>query len=132
MRRHLTTAALAALVISGFALLVALLMPATAGAVVQTQAPSAAPQVAAPALPPAAGASATEEPSAFLTALVGPATDLTAAQAGDLLAAADRVCEGAAAGVPVMDMADALAGELALTDEEARHLVNTAATVHCR
>lgn len=66
----------------------------------------------------------------LLTALA-PGSDLAPDTAAALLAAADRVCEGVTAEVPVVDMANALTVELSLTDEEARTFVNTAATVHC-
>jgi hypothetical protein len=118
MRRHLTTALLFAAVTLGFAALAATLLP------------TAAERPAVVELAPALRSTAAE-PSPFLVALLGDGTHLDAAQVEELTAAADRVCEGVTADVPVMVMADTLAGELSLTDEEARHLVNTAATVHC-
>lgn len=110
-----TAAALLALIGAAVALIAALLMPNPASA------------VSAPAPVPA---TATGELDGFLAALA-PSTDLSPEQAADLLAAADLVCEGVTAEVPVMVMADTLAADLGLTDEEARHLVNTAATVYC-
>lgn len=132
MTRAATTSVLTALLLAAFAGLAVLLLPASAGAVTATD-HGQPPVVAATALPPGAVAPAqADAPDAFLAALLGPATDLAPGQAETLTAAADRVCEGFTAGVPVVVMADRLSAELGLTDEEARHLVNTAGTVHCR
>lgn len=76
-------------------------------------------------------AAATVEAPAPLLVALAPASDFTPEHAAVLVEAADRVCEGATAGVPVVEMADRLVVELSLTDEEARTFVNTAATVHC-
>jgi hypothetical protein len=124
MRRHATTAVLAAAVLTAFAALAAILLPASAGAVQPAQRPATV------ELAPAMHSTATTG-SPFLTALVGPGTDLTEGQAAELIAAADRVCEGFTAGVPVAVMSTTLMTELSLTGEEARHLVNTAAVLHC-
>lgn len=67
----------------------------------------------------------------FLVELVGPGTDLAPAQAAALLAAADTVCEGFTAGVPVAIMSTTLMNDLNITGTEARDLVNLAATTHC-
>lgn len=102
-----------ALVLAGFALIAVALMPSSpARAVAATEAPAAV------------------EVDPFLVALA-PGTHFAPEHADALLAAADRVCEGVTAEVPVVDMANALAESLGLTDEEARDFVNTAATVHC-
>lgn len=122
MSRHATvTALLFTAVAAAFGLLAAVLMPAGPAQAVQERPAAAA---AAEAQAPAAA------PDPFLVALMGPGTGIPA-NAEELLAAADRVCGGIAAEVPVMVMADALTVELSLTDEEARHFVNTAATVRC-
>jgi hypothetical protein len=60
-----------------------------------------------------------------------PATELTLDQAREVIAAADRVCEGMTAGVPLMDMADALTVDLGLTDTEAHDFVKAAAQLNC-
>jgi hypothetical protein len=119
--RAARTAAAFALLLAAFGVLAALLMPAPAAHALQEgPAPAAEPQTPdAPA-------------DAFLTALVGPGTDLTPQQAADLTAAADRVCEGFyVADVPVAVMTDGLMRELTLTGEEARHLIDTATAVRC-
>lgn len=113
--RTLSTVVLAALTLAGFALLVALLVPADAGAVQ----PAPVALVQAPALD--------EDP--FLGALLGDAG--LPANAEDLSLAADRVCEGVTAEVPVVVMADAIAAEFSVDDEQAREFVNLAATVRC-
>jgi hypothetical protein len=115
-RRTSALAALALLVLTlvGLALM---LRPAPAEAV-------------QPAPAPAVVHVTPETPDAFLRTLVGDGTHLPP-NAEELSLAADRVCEGITAGVPVMVMADTAAAQLALTDEEARHLVNTAAVTRC-
>jgi hypothetical protein len=90
----------------------------------------AAPAAPAPAVQVQTLTAPAPAADAFLMALVGPGTEVPA-NAEELLLAADRVCEGVTAEVPVMVTADTLAAELGLTDEEARHLVNTAAVTHC-
>jgi hypothetical protein len=83
---------------------------------------------AAPALPTLPGYDAADP---FVVALLGPDTDASPERVVELLLAADRVCEGFTAEVPVVDLADTVAEELSLTDEEARAFVNTAGTVRC-
>jgi hypothetical protein len=68
---------------------------------------------------------------ADLVALLPEGTDFTPGMLTEVRAAADRVCEGVTAGVPVMVMADTLAVEQGLTDPEARHFVNQAALGYC-
>jgi hypothetical protein len=60
-----------------------------------------------------------------------PGTDLTLDQAREVVLAADRVCDGMTAGVPLMDMADTLTVDLGLTDTEAHAFVRSAAQVNC-
>lgn len=120
MTRHATTAAALAAVLAGFVVLAGLLMPAPAAEAAQAP-PAAAVQVQTPV---------TAE-DAFLAALLGPGTGIPA-NADALLIAADLVCEGITAEVPVMVMADGTAADLSLTDEEARHFVNTAAVTWCQ
>lgn len=120
MSRHATvTALLFTAVVAAFGILAAVLMPAAPAQAVQERAVTAV-QVQGPAA----------APDAFLVALVGPGTEVPA-NAEELLLAADRVCEGFTAEVPLVVMADALTVELSLTDEEARHFVNTAGVIHC-
>jgi hypothetical protein len=113
---HARTLAAFALVVAAFATLATILTSGTPATALQ-----AAPAVETP----------TVQVDPFLVSLVGAGVDLPADHAAELLLAADRVCEGITAEVPVVDMADALVRDLGLTDEEARHFVNTAAMVHC-
>jgi hypothetical protein len=92
--------------------------PSTADAV-QAPAVEVAPAVEAPALD--------EDP--FLLALLGDAG--LPENAEELLLAADRVCEGVTAEVPVVVMADTVAAEFSVDDEQAREFVNLAATIRC-
>jgi uncharacterized protein involved in copper resistance len=56
-----------------------------------------------------------------------PGTEVTPERAQQLAEAADRVCEGVAAQVPVVDMAATLSADLGLDDTEARTFVAVAA-----
>lgn len=112
------TAAAFALVVAGFAILANLLLPADAPAAVAEAPAVVAVETPAPAVDP-------------LLAALAPSTDLAPEQAARLLDAADRVCEGLTAGVPVAIMSTDLMHDLSLTGEEARDLVNTAALIHC-
>jgi hypothetical protein len=115
-RPAVTALAFAAVLALG-ALLAAVLMPnPTAQAAPAVEVAEVAPVVAEPAAP-------------FLVALLGDSG--TPENAGELLLAADRVCEGLTAGVPVVVMADGIAAEFGVDDEQARHFVNTAGVVHC-
>jgi hypothetical protein len=121
------TLAAFALVVAAFAALASILtsgvpahaVQAPAPVVVQAPAVQAAPVVEEPALD--------EDP--FLGALLGDAG--LPANALDLSYAADRVCEGMTAGVPLLDMADAVAGEFSVDDEQAHEFVRLAATIRC-
>ncbi len=125
MSRTARTAAALLILAAALAGLVALLMPSPAAHAAQEPAPATW-----------QADTAAEPADAFLAALA-PATDLSPAQAAALTEAADRVCEGLTAQVDLLTMQNALtAAPLPglngpLTDEEARHLVNTAAVVHC-
>ncbi len=66
----------------------------------------------------------------FVVALM-PGTEVSPARARALLTAADRVCEGLVAEVPVVVMADSIAARFGVDDTQARHFVNLAATSHC-
>lgn len=121
MRRHATTLVLFAAVVGALAALAALLLPAAAGATQPTQRP--APVTVAPAVHAA--------PDAFLTALLGDATDLAPGQGEQLLEAADRVCEGITAQVPEGFMIRTVSEEQGVTLEEAHQFVETAMSVHC-
>jgi Protein of unknown function (DUF732) len=109
-----------ALLIAAVALLADLLLPADPAARADTPAPAAQERTATLSGPDAA----------FLSVLA-PGTELEPGQAAALVEAADRVCEGVTAAVPVVVMADTVAADLGLSDTEARHLVNTAATTRC-
>jgi hypothetical protein len=87
---------------------------------------------AIPAAQPAADADAlTGADAAFLAELFGPATGYTPAQGAELVHAAHRVCEGVAAGVPVVDMATVLTADHGMTDDEARAFIALAADAYC-
>jgi hypothetical protein len=62
---------------------------------------------------------------------LAPDQDLTEAQATEVLLAADRVCEGMQAGVPLMDMAIEVQASQGLTGVEAHDFVKRAAQAHC-
>jgi len=78
-----------------------------------------APVVEAPAL--------ADDP--FLGALLGDAG--LPENAEELSLAADRVCEGFTAEVPLVVMADTIAVEFGVDDEQAREFVNLAGTIRC-
>lgn len=67
-----------------------------------------------------------------MAALVGEGVGYTAQQAEALTTAADLVCEGITAEVPMVDMSTFLVADYGLTDDEARTFVANAATTHCR
>lgn len=116
MSRSTVTAALFTGVTAAAVGLSALLLSATG--------PQAAPAAAATAPAPAYSVPALAEELA-------PGADLTVAQADALTLAADRVCEGLTAEVPVMVLADTLVTQQGLSDEEARDFVHAAAAGHC-
>jgi hypothetical protein len=117
--RHAVTALVLLAVAALLGLMAALLMPAPPAQAVQAP-PTPATQPVTPA----------DTGDAFLAALA-PATDLPADTAAALTEAADRVCEGFTAGVPVAVMTTTLMGELSLTGEEARTLVGVATSTRC-
>lgn len=122
MIRHATTALLAAAVVLAFAALAAVLLPADPAAAVQAPAVSAAAAVQVQEPAPAA--------DPFLAALA-PSSDFTPEQAAALSSAADRVCEGFTADVPVVVMEETLGAELHLTPAEAHSFVAAAAEARC-
>lgn len=67
----------------------------------------------------------------FVAAVVGPGTDLAPGQALELVYAGHRVCEGFTAGVPMIDLADALVAEFGVTDEDARAFITLADEFYC-
>jgi hypothetical protein len=90
-----------------------------------------APGAPAQADPPAPAAEErTATLSGFLPALA-PDSDFTPAQAEALTLAADRVCDGFTADVPVVVMVDTLMADLGLTGPEARRLVEVAGVEVC-
>jgi len=113
---HARTLAAFALVVAAFAVLASILTSGT-------------PAVALQAAPPAVEALAPVEVDPFLRDLLGDAG--IPANADELLLAADRVCEGVTAGVSVAEMSTVTMRDLGITGEEARHLVNLAATTRC-
>jgi len=96
-----------------------------------------APTAAAPAVAVVEQMHAVETPSGLgtdfglVTVALGEGTDFTQAQVDEILLAADRVCEGITAGVPVVVMADTLVQTQGIGDEAARDFVNLAATTRC-
>lgn len=106
------------------------LLAALAGVVVLL-APAAPAPIAAPPAAPAPVVEPVEPVDPFVASLVGPGTDLAPGQADELLALAARVCDGFAADVPVVVLADALTVSHGFTDEEARTFVNAAGVQVC-
>ncbi len=110
--------------------LVALAIALALGAVLGVAAsPSTADAVQAPASAVVVESALDDDP--FLVALLGEATGLPA-NADELSLAADRVCEGFAAGVPLVSMTDRIAVEFGVDDEESRRFVNLAGVTRCR
>lgn len=65
-----------------------------------------------------------------LSAAFGDA-DFTEAQTQEVWLAADRICEGYTAGVPLMVMADQLVAEQGITDEQAHDFVRLVVQTRC-
>ncbi len=114
---------------SAAALAAVALVLAVAAILAVALAPNPGAQAAQPG--PALTAEAPTAVDPFLATLLGEGTEAPA-NAGELLAAADRVCEGLTAGVDLLTMQDGIAAEFAVSDEDARRFVNVAASSHCR
>lgn len=117
-----------AVLVGGFALIAALLMPA-AGSAARVAAPVA---VAAHRISlelPARPQVAASDDLVGLT--LGTGTDYTQAQADEISQAGDRVCEGFRAGVPVVEMERTLVAAENLTDVQAHQFVLNAHTLRC-
>jgi hypothetical protein len=114
-RSALTLTALALFLAAG-AVAAVLALPNTDAAAVQVPAPV----VKAPA----------EQLDPFLVALIGEGVDFPA-NADELSLAADRVCEGLTAEVPLVYLADGIADEFGVDDTEARRFVNLAGVIRC-
>lgn len=99
--------------------------------VAAADAPPAAIAEPAPAPADVLASSVTGVDAEFVAAVVGPDTDLAPGQALELVYAGHRVCEGFTAGVPMVDLADALVAELAVTDEDARAFITLADEYYC-
>lgn len=118
--------AVAALVLCAIAAAMITALVATANGSVRTAEPAPAAVEVAPAMH--AVQAAPVDP--FLV-ILAPGTDFAPEQAQELTYAADRVCEGQTAEVPVPVMVDTLVRDQGMTLDEATHFVNTALSVHC-
>lgn len=80
------------------------------------------------AVPAAAAVDVSDQ---LVLAAVGAGADVSAAQVTDIHLAADRVCEGFVAGVPVTTMEQVVAGEQGLTLGAAHAFVEAVHAVQC-
>jgi hypothetical protein len=109
------------LLVGAFALMTSLLTASPAQAVQDTT-----PVTQVVQADPGPGGSTADLPGDRVRYLVPNATDLTPDQQRAVLAAADRVCEGKAAGVRKADMIREVSRTQGLSDAEARQFVNRA------
>lgn len=113
-----------AVLVGGFALIAALLMPAAgSGRPVAVAAHRISLEL--PARPQVAAS------DDLVGLTLGTGTDYTQAQADEISQAGDRVCEGFRAGVPVVEMERTLVAAENLTDVQAHQFVLNAHTLRC-
>jgi hypothetical protein len=115
MSHTLRTYAAFAAVVAAFIGLAVLLAPGTASARPDPGSTTTAPAVS----------------SEVLTAAFGGGAGYTYEQVREIRAAADRVCEGIRAEVPMVDMTAALSTAYGLDDATARNFVTVVARAHC-
>jgi hypothetical protein len=111
----------------GFAAIAALLMPNPG---TRTSTPAAVSEAAHEAHAGGTAVSTTLDDTRLAAALA-PATEIPADRAAELSLAADRICEGLTAEVPVTTIEQTLVAQESLTADEAHRLVEVAATVRC-
>lgn len=119
--RRTRLAATLVVLFAAFAALATLLAPTTAGAVEgdSTGRPPAGVNVQK-ALHPS-----------ILSVAFGAGSDYTRTQLRQVRAAADRVCDGITAGVPLVDMASRLSADTGMDDTQSRNFVTVVGQQHC-